>query len=255
MNQPTDVSSVEPDIDLARSLFAELETTREGRGFTPATYGQGEDFAHAAAGRAARRLGLEIENDAAKNLDMTLPGRNRNLPRIMTGSHMDSVPQGGNFDGVAGVISGLAAVAGLKVRGIMPPRDVTVMAIRGEEAVWFDWSYIGSHAAFGRLTAEALAVRRSDTGRTLADHMADAGCDVAALRRARRIFRRIASRPSWTAISSKVRCWSSTDCRWASSPAFAAACATPRRDVSAPTPIPARRRASSGAMRWRPLSS
>ena len=41
MNQPTDVSSVEPDIDLARSLFAELETTREGRGFTPATYGQG----------------------------------------------------------------------------------------------------------------------------------------------------------------------------------------------------------------------
>jgi beta-ureidopropionase / N-carbamoyl-L-amino-acid hydrolase len=93
------------------------------------------------------------------------------------------VPQGGNYDGAAGVVAGLAAVAGLHARGIVPLRDVTVMAIRAEEAVWFDWSYIGSHAAFGKLTPEALMVRRSDSGRSLADHMAESGCDVAALER------------------------------------------------------------------------
>ncbi len=175
--------TIEPDLDLARTLFAELEATRTGRGFTRATYGEGENFAHAAAERVARRLGLIVETDAAMNLYMTLPGEDRTLPRLVTGSHMDSVPQGGNFDGAAGVIAGLAAVAGLRARGIVPPRDVTVMAIRAEEAVWFDFSYIGSHAAFGRLAPKALVVRRADSGRTLAEHMAETGCEVEALER------------------------------------------------------------------------
>ena len=174
---------VAPDLDLARVMFSELElNTRAGRGITRDTYGAGENFAHRLAKQTARTLGLEIATDAALNLYMTLPGRDRDLPRFITGSHMDSVPQGGNYDGAAGVVAGLAAVAGLKVQGIVPQRDVTVMTIRGEEAAWFNSSYIGSHAAFGRLSAEAFDVPRSDTRRTLADHMAEVGCDVAGLR-------------------------------------------------------------------------
>ncbi|HEX6119090.1 MAG TPA: hydantoinase/carbamoylase family amidase [Dongiaceae bacterium] len=175
---------VAPDLDLARSMFGELErNTRIGRGITRDTYGPGENFAHQLAERVARALGLEVARDAALNLYMTLPGRRRDLPRFITGSHLDSVPEGGNYDGAAGVVAGLSAIAGIKAQGIVPHRDVTVMAIRGEEAAWFNSSYIGSHAAFGRLAADALDVPRSDTRRTLADHMANAGCDVAALRR------------------------------------------------------------------------
>jgi N-carbamoyl-L-amino-acid hydrolase len=174
---------VAPDLDLARTMFDELERhTRVGRGITRDTYGAGENFAHRLAEQIARSLDLEIATDAALNLYMTLPGRDRGLPRFITGSHMDSVPQGGNYDGAAGVVAGLAAVAGLKAQGIVPRRDVTVMAIRGEEAAWFNSSYIGSHAAFGKLAAEAFGVPRSDTRRPLADHMSEAGCDVAALR-------------------------------------------------------------------------
>jgi N-carbamoyl-L-amino-acid hydrolase len=165
-------------------MFGELErNTRIGRGITRDTYGPGENFAHQLAERVARGLGLEVARDAALNLYMTLQGRRRDLPRFVTGSHMDSVPEGGNYDGAAGVVAGLAAVAGIKAHGIVPSRDVTVMAIRGEEAAWFNSSYIGSHAAFGKLAADAFEVPRSDTRRTLADHMAEAGCDVAALRR------------------------------------------------------------------------
>ncbi|HET6619004.1 MAG TPA: hydantoinase/carbamoylase family amidase [Dongiaceae bacterium] len=175
---------VAPDLDLARSMFAELErNTRVGRGITRDTYGPGENFAHRLAERVARALGLEVAKDAALNLYMTLPGRRRDLPRFVTGSHMDSVPEGGNYDGAAGVVAGLSAVAGLRTHGIVPQRDITVMAIRGEEAAWFNSSYIGSHAAFGKLATDAFEVPRSDTGRTLADHMMEAGCDVAALRR------------------------------------------------------------------------
>jgi N-carbamoyl-L-amino-acid hydrolase len=173
-----------PDIDLAASIFRELaEGTRVGRGIVRDTYGKGENFAHTLAERIARGLGLEIARDAALNLYMTLPGRDRALPGIVTGSHMDSVPQGGNYDGAAGVVAGLAAVAGLKQAGIQPLRDVTVMGVRGEEAAWFDSHYIGSKAAFGKFAAADFAVLRSDTKRPLGDCMAEAGCDLDALRR------------------------------------------------------------------------
>jgi beta-ureidopropionase / N-carbamoyl-L-amino-acid hydrolase len=182
--KPEAGATIEPDIDLARGLFEALRrNTTVGRGITRATYGPGENFAHGLARQTATRLGLEIETDAALNLYMTLPGQQRDLPRLLTGSHMDSVPQGGNYDGAAGVVAGLSALAGLRAHGITPARDVTVMAIRAEEAAWFNSAYIGSHAAFGRLDPLALEVRRSDSGRPLAEHLAEAGGDVAALRR------------------------------------------------------------------------
>jgi N-carbamoyl-L-amino-acid hydrolase len=181
---PTSQLRVQPDLELAQSVFDELAVnTRVGRGIVRASYGEGENFAHRLVATVATRLALEVKTDSALNLYMTMPGRDRSLPRFMVGSHMDSVPQGGNFDGAAGVVAGLSAIAGLKSQGIVPPRDITVMAIRAEEGAWFNSNYPGSHAAFGKLTAEALAVPRLDTGRTLAEHMAEAGCDVEALRR------------------------------------------------------------------------
>jgi N-carbamoyl-L-amino-acid hydrolase len=184
------MSAITADLDLARSMFAELERgTRVGRGIVRATYGEGENFAHGLAERVARGLGLEIAKDAALNLYMTLPGADRALPKFVTGSHMDSVPQGGNYDGAAGVVAGLAAVAGLKAAGIRPRRDVTVMAVRGEEAAWFDSHYIGSKAAFGKFPEADIAVPRSDTKRPLGDCMQEAGCDLDALRRGDAHFR------------------------------------------------------------------
>jgi N-carbamoyl-L-amino-acid hydrolase len=177
-------AGIKPDLGLARRMFQELEGgTRVGRGIVRASYGTGENLAHQLAGRVAGELGLEIETDSALNLYMTLPGRRRELPRILVGSHMDSVPEGGNYDGAAGVVAGLSALAGFRALNILPQRDVTVMAIRAEEAAWFDTTYVGSHAAFGKLPPEALEVRRSDTKRSLAEHIAEAGGDVAALKR------------------------------------------------------------------------
>jgi beta-ureidopropionase / N-carbamoyl-L-amino-acid hydrolase len=178
------MNPIDPDIDLAQGMFDTLRAkTSVGRGVTRATYGEGENFAHFLARETAEGIGLEIETDAALNLYMTLPGQRRDLPRFVTGSHMDSVPHGGNYDGAAGVVAGLAAVSGLRKQGITPARDITVMAIRAEEAAWFNSNYVGSHAAFGRLDPAAFDVRRSDTGRSLAEHIAEAGGDVAALRR------------------------------------------------------------------------
>ena len=73
-------------------------------------------------------------------------------------------------------------LSALRRLGLTPACDITVMGIRAEESIWFQVSYIGSRGALGTLPDGALDVRRIDTRRTLADHIADCGGDPEALR-------------------------------------------------------------------------
>jgi N-carbamoyl-L-amino-acid hydrolase len=173
------IPNLVPDTALAERLFDELRAaTHDGTGITREAYGPGEAKAHALVGEAARGLGLETRADAAGNLLMTLPGADRAAKRLVLGSHLDSVRAGGNFDGAAGVLAGLAAVAGMRQAGFVPARDITVVALRAEEAgSWFPVSYPGSRAALGLLKPADLAVKRLDSGRTLAEHMREEGFD------------------------------------------------------------------------------
>ena len=173
------IPNLSPDIDLAARLFDALRARSfDGVGITREAYGPGERMAHALVREAAGEIGLEIAVDPIGNMTMTLPGSDRAAKRIVLGSHLDSVPQGGNFDGAAGVLCGLTVAAGMRRAGFTPARDVTVMAIRAEEAgAWFPTSYPGSRGALGMLKPQDLEVRRMDTERTLADHMREEGFD------------------------------------------------------------------------------
>jgi len=174
------------DLQLAESLFARLDrATRHGRGIVRDSYGPGEQAAHDIMQAAALVIGLEVSIDAIGNLTMTLPGKDRRAPRILVGSHLDSVPQGGNFDGAAGVVAGLCALAALRTSEFVPPCDIGVMAIRAEESSWFDVSYLGSAGAFGLLDPRCLSVRRSDNGRTLEETLRERGFDPEPIRQGR----------------------------------------------------------------------
>ena len=166
-----------PDVALAAQLFDDLRlATHDGVGITREAYGKGERIAHEIVRAAAEASGLECRADPIGNLLMTLPGADRAGKRVVLGSHLDSVVEGGNFDGAAGVLAGLAAVAGMKRAGFVPGRDVTVVALRAEEAgSWFPVSYPGSRGALGLLKPEELAIKRQDTGRSLAEHMREEG--------------------------------------------------------------------------------
>lgn len=176
----------EPDIALAERLFDELRRrTGTPRGITRASYGLGEQIAHDIVRREARRIDMRAVMDAGGNLYLTLPGRDPG-PAIVVGSHLDSVPAGGNFDGAAGVLSGLAVAAGYRRAGIVPPQDLVVMAIRAEESTWFGASYVGSRAAFGRLDpAEMDTVCRVGDQVTLGTAIDAAGGDTRQLRERR----------------------------------------------------------------------
>jgi beta-ureidopropionase / N-carbamoyl-L-amino-acid hydrolase len=181
--------SVAPDIELAASLFDRLaEATRRGRGIVRDSYGAGEQAAHDIMRSAAGRIGLEVLVDAIGNLTMTLPGRDRSAQRLIIGSHLDSVPQGGNYDGAAGVVAGLCVLSALKGVGFVPRCDVSVMGIRAEESAWFDIAYLGSGGAFGLLDPACLSIPRSDTGRTLESTLIERGFDPQAIRERRTLL-------------------------------------------------------------------
>ncbi|MDQ0474364.1 hydantoinase/carbamoylase family amidase [Labrys wisconsinensis] len=169
---------------LTRRLLAELaQASADPPGVTREAYGAREQGAHDRVRREGEALGALARVDAAGNLYLTLPGHERGLPALVIGSHLDSVPHGGNYDGAAGVLAGLAVLSDLAEARFVPRRDLVVMAIRAEEAAWFPLSYPGSEAALGRLPPAALEARRSDTGRTLGQHMLEAGFDPEPIRR------------------------------------------------------------------------
>ena len=181
---PADLRNVfsgdEGDRVLSEALFDCLrEATGDGVGITREAYSERESLALDLVEAKARELGLATERDAGANLVVTLEGAEPELPFLACGSHLDSVPQGGNFDGAAGVIAGLAIIARFKEEGFVPRRTIKVYALRGEESARFGKAYMGSSALFGKLTAADLAVRDHATGRTLAQCMADIGVDMA----------------------------------------------------------------------------
>lgn len=176
-------AAIVPDIALAGRLFDELRARTGGpNGINRVSYGLGEQIAHDMVRREALKLGMRAEMDAACNLYLTMKGEGDG-PAIMIGSHLDSVPSGGNFDGAAGVLAGLAVAAGFHAAGRKPPVDLVIMAVRAEESTWFGASYIGSRAAFGKLTGKELdEVRRAGDGIALGVAIDAAGGDSQTLK-------------------------------------------------------------------------
>lgn len=125
-------------------------------------------------------LGLDVETDRNGNIwawwgDPSAGGA------VITGSHLDSVPDGGNFDGPLGVASALAAVSELQRRGVRPRRPLAVACFTDEEGGRFGVACIGSRLATGVLAPErALALRDAD-GVTFAEALTRAGRDPGSL--------------------------------------------------------------------------
>jgi N-carbamoyl-L-amino-acid hydrolase len=175
--------SAQPELlTLADDAFARLrEASFDGVGITRASYDKSETQAHDIIAAMAVDEGLQAERDAAGNLVLSIEGREPDLPFIICGSHLDSVPQGGNFDGAAGVIAGLAVAASLRRQGARPPRTLKVYAIRGEESAWFGQAYLGSKALFGDLSNSDLALQHRESGASLASYIESSGGDLKAI--------------------------------------------------------------------------
>lgn len=121
--------------------------------------------------------GMQTRIDNFGNLVGTLKGSKPALPVLMMGSHLDSQPYGGRFDGVAGVLCAIEAVTTLVENGIKPERGIEIISFADEEGWRFKKGLFGSRGILGKL--EDGELQRTDAnGVTRQKALIDFGCDI-----------------------------------------------------------------------------
>jgi allantoate deiminase len=118
--------------------------------------------------------GMTVRIDAIGNLRGVWPGLTASCPRLLIGSHLDTVPNAGAFDGILGVVLGLAVVE--QLRGQLLPFAIEVIGFSEEEGVRFNKPFLGSLALIGKLDAETLA-HADRNGITIAEAIRNYGLD------------------------------------------------------------------------------
>jgi N-carbamoyl-L-amino-acid hydrolase len=120
-------------------------------------------------------LGMAPWTDPAGNLFLRIEGTDPAAAPVLTGSHLDSQPTGGRFDGIYGVLAGLEAVAALRAAGVAPRRPVEVVSWMNEEGSRFAPGMMGSAAFAGAVPLERFLDVVDATGVRVRDALAQVG--------------------------------------------------------------------------------
>ena len=122
-------------------------------------------------------IGLEVFEDAAGNVFGLLKGEDPSAPCVMMGSHYDSVVNGGDFDGIAGVVCAIEVARQLKERGITPKRNFVAVGFCDEEGMRFGTGYFGSGAILGNRDVEYCKRFKDKDGISIYEAMKEYGLD------------------------------------------------------------------------------
>lgn len=124
-----------------------------------------------------QQAGMKTHIDNFGNLIGHLAGKNPDLPVLMMGSHLDSQPYGGRFDGVAGVLCAIEVVATLSENNIIPERSIQVISFADEEGWRFNKGLFGSRGILGKIEDGELQ-RTDKDGISRQQALLDFGCDI-----------------------------------------------------------------------------
>lgn len=153
-------------------------------GYLRAAYSDEETAAMRFIESLAKDAGAVSRWDKAGNLAMEWAGKSPEF--VETGSHIDTVPRGGNFDGAVGVVAGLLALRAIKKTNAKTKRGLRLRIWRAEESSTFNVLYGGSKAAFGLLEEGYLS--HVFQGKTYEEAMRSQGADADAVRRREKLI-------------------------------------------------------------------
>jgi N-carbamoyl-L-amino-acid hydrolase len=120
-------------------------------------------------------LGLRHEQDAIGNQFLRRTGRDAAAPAVAFGSHLDTVPTGGRFDGIAGVLAGLEVIRTLHDAGITTRAPLELVNWMNEEGSRFRPAMMGSRVASGAFPLQTALATTDDDGISVAQALADSG--------------------------------------------------------------------------------
>lgn len=121
--------------------------------------------------RWCREAGCTVSVDPIGNIFARRPGRDPKRPPVLAGSHLDSQPTGGKFDGAYGVMAGLEVIRTLNDRGIATDAPVEVVAWTNEEGARFSPAMIGSGVYAGVFTLEEALAKADVDGKVFGDEL------------------------------------------------------------------------------------
>ena len=116
-------------------------------------------------------FGFTVSYDRVGNLFARMPGRDDSLAPLVFGSHLDTQPTGGKFDGVLGVLAGLEVMRVMAERGLRPERPVEVAAWMNEEGARFAPAMMGSGVFAGMLDLDEVRQARDQTGISVGEEL------------------------------------------------------------------------------------
>lgn len=124
--------------------------------------------------KRCKALGMEVVTDDMANVYATLPGE-EGLPAIMSGSHADSVRQGGNYDGILGVLTALEAVETIVKEKISHRHPITVVIWTNEEGARFEPAMMSSGVITGKFDKEKMLASKDTEGITFKEALEASG--------------------------------------------------------------------------------
>ncbi|GAM13182.1 N-carbamoyl-L-amino acid hydrolase [Mesobacillus selenatarsenatis SF-1] len=152
-------------------------TATPGKGTTRLTYSQEDLKTRNYLKGKMREYGLQVREDGFGNIFGKLEGTLKDAPSVMVGSHFDSVPHGGSYDGPAGVVAALE-VAGLFAKNNLTPRyPLEVVALVEEEGARFGGGLMGSRGMVGLLGEGDFQNLRDQNGVSTVEAMTEIGLD------------------------------------------------------------------------------
>lgn len=164
--------------------LAKIGATPNG-GVTRLSYTALEREAHTCVGQLMSEAGMTVEIDSVGNTLGVRAGKNEHLPLLVMGSHVDTVIDGGWFDGAAGVIAAVEAVQALDDADILTTHPLGILVLAGEEGgSRFGEGRLGSQMIVGRFPDENFQRLKDADGVTLGDAMIPLGFDPSRARQA-----------------------------------------------------------------------
>lgn len=130
--------------------------------------------------RWASAAGCTVRVDAIGNIFVRRPGREPTAPVVMTGSHLDTQPTGGKFDGIYGVLAGLEVIESLNDRGIETRHPIEVAVWCNEEGCRFPAAMMGSAVWSGRMPLSSAHALTDRAGRSVRQELERLGVDISA---------------------------------------------------------------------------
>lgn len=149
-----------------------------GDGTTRAVFSKEDLSARNYVKKEMLQIGLEVKEDGAGNIYGILPGTKKDMAQVWTGSHIDTVPNGGKFDGMAGVFAGMEAVRLLKESKIPIKRSLSVNVYTGEEMGQYGVCCIGSRSLAGKLHKKDLQSNCNPQGKSLYQRLSELEYDL-----------------------------------------------------------------------------